>query len=219
MITENPNAEVIICGDFNINAKTWSKKEEDKSNYEKSFNKMSSMIKDKLIDNGMILINNKETRNKALLDHIYTNKIDKIESINQDDNTTSDHSLLEFSRNMKINKIEETLIETRNFKKIDYEKLNNDIMNNEKYLSTLEEDDTEIIAENIINIINDEMDNQSILRKIKIKEKEEKKYTDGLIELIEKKNDIYKEYSINKDNEKKNELKNLKAIIKKEKTK
>ena len=50
---------------------------------------MSEMIKERLLNNGMRMIN-KETRNETTLDHIYTNKINKIESIKVDSNTTSD---------------------------------------------------------------------------------------------------------------------------------
>ena len=58
MMNDNPNTEVIICRDFNVNAKIWKKLEEENSEYEKSFNKMSKMIKEKMIDNGLKLINN-----------------------------------------------------------------------------------------------------------------------------------------------------------------
>ena len=57
---------------------------------------------------------------------------------------------------MKINSVEENLIIIRNTKNIDLYKLENNIFNNIKYLDTLYEKDTNIIAENIIEIILEE---------------------------------------------------------------
>ena len=68
---------------------------------------------------------------------------------------------------MKINKIEEKLIETRNYKIINYDKINENIINNELYERLLQEDDTDYISENLIRIINDEMEKQAPMKKIK----------------------------------------------------
>merc|ERR1712059_153645 len=115
MIIENPSVEIIITGDFNIDANAWKKEEKNKSPYEKSFNSMSKMIRNRLIDNGLNIINNKNTRENSRLDHFYTNSIEKISEMKQEDNTSSDHSMLIALRKMKVNKSEEIVIETRDF--------------------------------------------------------------------------------------------------------
>ena len=68
------------------------------------------------MDNGFNMLINKETRNDAIIDHFYTNKVNKIESIRVEKNTTSDHAMIVAIRKMKINKVEETMIQTRNNK-------------------------------------------------------------------------------------------------------
>ena len=77
------------------------------------------------------------------------------------------------------------------------------IWKNIKYNILIEEDDTNYIAENLINIINNEMNEQANLMKIKINPKKKKKYSDELLEKIERKNRIYKEYKDNNENESK----------------
>ena len=44
MINENPNTEIIIAGDFNTDANIWKKREEDKSEYEKTFKLHSEIL-------------------------------------------------------------------------------------------------------------------------------------------------------------------------------
>ena len=46
--------------------------------YEKSFLPMSKMIIEKLINNGMSMIVEKDSRNDTIIDHVYTNNDRKI---------------------------------------------------------------------------------------------------------------------------------------------
>ena len=100
----------------------------------------------------MIQLVKDNTRESKILDHIYVNKINKIKNIQVSEDSFSDHSILSISRSMNINDIEETLILVRNFKNIDKYKLENDIFNNNKYIETLNENDSNILAKNIIDI-------------------------------------------------------------------
>ena len=118
---------------------------------------MINMIKERMNDNGMKIINKKPTRNGRILDHIYTNKPEKIINLSQEDNTTSDHSLLEINRSMKIDTIEETIINTRNYKIINYDNINENIINNEEYENMLNSEDPDFINENLVRIINEEL--------------------------------------------------------------
>ena len=70
------------------------------------------------------------------------------------------------------------LIETRNYNIIDYNIINNNIINNKLYTQLLEDDDVDFISENLIQIINKELDLQSRLKKIKIKEHSNNKYSE-----------------------------------------
>ena len=79
---------------------------------------------EKLINNGMKLINNEPTRFEGGiergLDHIYSNRIEKMYKFNQSNFTSSDHSILHYYRQMKVQQSEETYILTRQWNKINY---------------------------------------------------------------------------------------------------
>ena len=131
----------------------------------------------------------------------------------------SDHSLIIINRKMKINQSEEMKVETRKFKEIDYELINSNIINNEMYERLLHEEEPNFLTDNLVRIINEELDYQAPLKKITIKEKSDKKYTQETIELIEEKNKLYREYMENKNVENKVNLKNMNNTVKREKNK
>ena len=221
MMKDKPGTESIIMGDFNINAKIMNKSNNELTEYEKSFIPMIKMIEARLLNNGMKMITENNTRNNTILDHVYTNKIEKIEKINIDEDSMADHHYVEIIRKMKIDQMEETKIETRNYKIIDYEIINNNIINNNNYIRMLEEEDVNYVAENLINVINEELEAQSKMKIITIKEEKDKtnKYSEETLKLIKKKNELYKENSVNKTTENTIELKNIKIEIKTRKTK
>ena len=112
------------------------------------------MIKERMNDNNLKIINKKPTRNNKILDHIYSNKPEKILNTIQQDQTTSDHSIIEMTRSMKINTIEETVILTRNYKIIDYKIINENIINDLNYKNMLTSTDPNFINDNLVKMIN-----------------------------------------------------------------
>ena len=128
---------------------------------------MYTSIKNNLFTKNMVQIVKNNTRDNKILDHIYVNKLNKIKHIQVTDDSFSDHSILCISRSMKINSVKENLILVRNIKNIDFYKLENNIFTNTKYLDTLYEKDTNIIAENLIEIIFEEYNKLAPLKKLK----------------------------------------------------
>ena len=215
------NNEVLIMGDFNLDALSWEKSEENKSNYEKTLNTMIGFMKHNLLDQNMSLMHKNITRvqgnNKSCLDITLSNQPYKMKEIKLVEDTTSDHYLTIYDRLMNVNQAEEKYIKSRVYSAIDYEKINENLINSDRYWNIFNEENTDKIAEEIVQIINEELDKQSILKKRKIQNKEKEKYSKETINLIDKKNDIYKR--IKKDNniEDIREIKNIKVIIKKKK--
>ena len=80
-------------------------------------------------------------------------------------------------------------------------------------------EDSNYIAETLIRVINEELDEQAPMRKIKIKENNQNKYSEETIELINNKNIIYNEYIEDKTSENMIKLKNIKIEVKKIKLK
>ena len=66
ILQENPDKEVIICGDMNINYRIINKEENLLSTYEKSLKPMAKMIEERLIGNGMTMLVNKNTRKESI---------------------------------------------------------------------------------------------------------------------------------------------------------
>ena len=87
-------------------------------------------------------------------------------------------------------------------------------MNEENYIRALVEEDPNILAQYILFTINKNLDEQSILRKIKVKDPIKDIFSNEVKQLIIKKNEIYKR--VKKDNcqEDKIQLKNLLKSIK-----
>ena len=128
MINENVGREFIFVGDFNIDAAIFYKSETEKTSAEKIYNTMVGYIKSVFFDNNIKIINRKPTRTeankKSVLDHFYTNHPKKIKCVEQNDDTNSDHSMLKILRHMKLTQSEEQYTFTRDYKKIDFDRVN-----------------------------------------------------------------------------------------------
>ena len=113
-INQIKKEEMIIVGDFNVHNRAILANEESKTPYEKSLNKISNIFKKNLCDNGMVIINKRNTYQSGLIksDHDIqmTNRPEKIKNFGQDDYAPSDHSLLYLQRHMKIRNSEEQYI-------------------------------------------------------------------------------------------------------------
>ena len=183
---------------------------------------MVGYIKSVFFDNNIKIINRKPTRTeankKSVLDHFYTNHPKKIKCVEQNDDTNSDHSMLKILRHMKVTQSEEQYTFTRDYKKIDFDRVNQEIMDSDIYFEILESENPDYIAENIIELINSKLDDQSKLKKIKIKKKEETYFSQKIEELVHRKKIVYQKWVSDKNPEDKRELKNMKALIKKEKS-
>ena len=110
------------------------------------FYQMYNTIKSKLFTKNMIQLVKNNTREQKILDHIYTNKTNKIKNIIIKDDSFSDHSILIVTRSMKINNVEENLFVYRNTKDLDFYKLENNIFNNPNYSNTLNESNIDLSA-------------------------------------------------------------------------
>ena len=78
--------ETIMAADWNIDLSAINKEEKEKTQTQKGQNRLIKILKDKLIDKGMILMNNTNTYHKgeysSALDGIFTNKPNKIKFVN-----------------------------------------------------------------------------------------------------------------------------------------
>ena len=111
-----------MIGDINIDLQAINKTEENKTNYQKSQNPLMKILKDNIVDKNCKLMNFLNTFKRgeyeSQLDVIFTNRPDKIVSVQQNNRLDSDHAATCFIRKMKVKKVEEKLISIRKFKDI-----------------------------------------------------------------------------------------------------
>ena len=166
------NEEIILCGDINIDTKALEYEENQKSQTQKAQNKLSTILKEKLIYKGLTILNSKDTFHignnySSKLDIIMSNRLNKIKSTQTISDTESDHYAIITGRSMKISKSEESYIKIRNLKNSSQLELNNLIINNPKYKIAIESNNPDIICKNAINCINEAFDINSPEKKSK----------------------------------------------------
>ena len=93
---------------------------------------------------------------------------------------------------MKYIKDEETYILTRQWNRIDYDLLNNKIINSDKYFYMLTDSDPDRVTINLINEIQKHFNNVAPIIKVKINDDAKVKLSEETLCLIKKKNDSYK---------------------------
>ena len=92
---------------------------------------------------------------------------------------------------------------------LDYEHIKENILNDENYVTAIQDKDSNNIAKFMVNQINFNLDQQSEIKKVKINKRENFKYSVETINKIAEKNQVYKQYKKEKRPEDKILLKNL----------
>lgn len=166
--------EHIVLGDFNLDAQANNKTNGDNTRHQRKQIKMFKVIKEKLTDKGAILLNHKITRTAgqdkdSQLDHAYTNRPDKIIAIHQDSDTTSDHHAIIIDRKMKITYDNELYVTARNFKKIYIYQLAAEVITDERYEDLKTNENPDYVAQTLVNVLNQKLDNQEPIKTHKIK--------------------------------------------------
>ena len=120
---------------------------------------------------------------------------------------------------MNVLQSEEKVILTRNFQKIDFERINKEILEDYSYLDMLNSKDPNFIAQNMIGLINSKLDDQSCLKKIVISKKDDYSFSEKINQLTWRKKMVFDRWKMDGKNEDRIEVKNLQKIIKEEKRK
>ena len=181
---------------MNLNVLDWDKDENERSNHDKSLNALTKLLREEITDIDTILINDQPTwnidDNPKLLDHIYSNKPQKIINVESSSKSFSDHMIQSFIRIAKQMIAGPKYKTNRDLKKYDKEQLNENIINNEKYLETLISNDTEEIANNIQKILVEELNKNCPIKTIQIGKKRNKHISKETVDLINKRNELQK---------------------------
>ena len=215
VISQYKNMEKFILGDINVDYNILNKIESEKNNYEKSFSKRVKSIQNNLLANGFSQLISDSTRNNKILDHIYSNNLNKIHKCYTEVDTPSDHNFVTVEKKMIFNQDEEAYILTRDWKKVDYNTINKKIIDSDKYLLMVTDDNTERVTINLINEVQQIFNSVAPIIKIKTKNDNKTKLSKENLELIEKKKNCYKKMKENKNEDNIKEYKIISKICSK----
>ena len=122
-------------------------------------------------------------RTHKILDHVYTNDKSKIYSSYVENDSPTDHKFITLEKYMKVSSSEENIVISRNLNNVNYDKINDNIVNSDIYIQLLEDDDPGRISSNLIKMIQNEYDNVAPMFKVKVNDKTDKlsEYTKDVI--------------------------------------
>jgi len=163
LINNNTTDANFIVGDINFSAKLLNLDYNLWSNYEIFFKDMVPFTVDNLINNGYSKIISLQTKCNNTLDHIYTNRNDKI---------------------VEARALEETLIKIRDLRKVDSNNVNYLIRNHDRYMNCLTSKEVNTTTENFHKMILDTFNSAAPETLIKNKNK---KVSNEIKNLIDKK--------------------------------
>ena len=93
LISNYKDMEKIVLGDLNVDYKILNKSETEKYNYEKTFSNRIKSIRNNLLANNFSQLISESTHNNKILDHIYTNNLNKIHRCYTELDSSSDHNM------------------------------------------------------------------------------------------------------------------------------
>ena len=101
------------------------------------------------------------TRGLKILDHICSNNLKKIQKSSVIVDTSSDHIFVQLEKKMNVIQVEDKFYLSRKWKDIDYEIMQQNMLNTEEYFLMLEDYDLNRITTNLIKLIQRECEKQA----------------------------------------------------------
>ena len=154
------NREIITLGDTNLDSIMWEKPWDLIPQYDKNKMDMYYLLRDKILLTGTRKINSEYTRidhqtqgRKSCLDQIFTNRPEKVNNFTTHHSTFSNHSMVEININVKKKINTKKFIKIRTMKNYNKQTFNENISNHGLYIETMYENQSDKIAENIIQIL------------------------------------------------------------------
>ena len=172
------NREIITLGDVNIDSLVWDKPPTLQTPYDKKKHPLYLELREKILTTGTTKLNTEYTRvdnqpggRISCLDHVYTNMPQKISSFTTHHNTFSDHSMVEVNKNVKNKITNKKYIKIRSLKNYRPAQFVENVKNHYKYIETMHEVDTNTIARNITQIMQESVSDMAPIRRIQLSAK------------------------------------------------
>ena len=212
----NEHKEIITCGDLNLNKLGWGKPPAQINDYEKAQAPMVSTLQERIINKGHIVLNSRPTKipktnteKPSCIDLIITNTPELIVNHDTDTDTFSDHAMVTATRRSKPLKALRNMIKIRSYKDFNVTEYRESIINHHLYIETIMEHDTNRIAGNLRQIIQESLDPVAPVRLIQLSNRAQTKLTIKTRQLLADREIALKEY---KDTGQIQDLRNYKHI-------
>ena len=170
--------ELITMGDFNLNLLRWDIPAHQKNSYDALKKPMIEGLQKRILDKGFQIISNKPTRVKenpdaepSCLDLMITNQIDKISSHQAGVQIFSDHTLQIIHRTTKKIHTTQKYLRIRSFQNFSIQEYRQNVLDHQKYIEMLYEQDPENLTKGIQTIIQESLNELAPMKLIQISKK------------------------------------------------
>ena len=168
--------ETISVGDTNLDLNIDYTNPTQLSQHNRSLIPIYRVLNEDILSNGAVPIKTRPTKTNiqkpsTWIDHLITNKPEKISDHKIIPTGLSDHLILIFYRKNKNPPHHKKFSLTRNFKEVDWDKLLEDMNQDQRLYQAATTGTSTEIAANIINTITQHLDNQQKVRKVQCKTK------------------------------------------------
>ena len=170
----------------------------DKQQYD-----LYKVLKEKILFTGTTKVNNeytlqdnKPTGRKSCLDHCYTNVPQKINSYTTHHSTFSDHTLLEVNKAARNIQNEKKYIKIRSLKNYEPQTFKENILNHLLLVETMYEVETNTIANNITEILQQSVNDMAPVVRIQISAKNSKALSPAARQILEERDQAHKQAKI-----------------------
>ena len=206
--------ETIILSDTNINSLNLNTPEISKPQRDKQTNKVAQILSKSILQEGFAIVNKAPTHSTATIDHITTSDINKIITHRNIETHLSDHKLVLAQTSTKNPVNTPRYTSSRQYHKIDFLEMNQQINQDPRLTQAMQSNNPEDIAQNIIQVINDQLDSRAPIKRIQTTNK--KAFTsDQTKELIEQRNFAWNLCAQFPSMDNKRDYKNIKNQVKK----
>lgn len=167
--------EVITVGDINLNSIDWNKEVQERTDHDKSLDKLVVMLKEEILNKDTIKLNKEPTwnivNNPKCIDHMYTNNPQKIKHFTTEEHIDVDHTIQILIREGQIESQGPMYIKTRKMKDFNNNDFMKRITEHPQYIEALTDKDPDEIAIKTQKILTEILDEIAPIKKIQIRQK------------------------------------------------
>ena len=206
--------ETILLADSNINSDKINSPESQKSHQDKQTSQVAKLLSSSILQEGFVLMNNKPTHKKSVIDHLITSAPIKITNVQTINTHLSDHYMVLARRATKNQPRKPRFTTTRPYSQINLEEMKSSINQDHRLYEALGLNDPDTIASIIIQVIRDQLDVRAPQRRIQTRAKRLVTSTETK-ELIEQRNKAWNEFNENGNIDNLRGYKSLRRQVKK----